>query len=383
VALRVVHLCLSQSHSGLEQYVLETVAHQFRNGVAVSFFGTEGSPLSERVRRLGVTVTVVPTRSQSWHLRAALGPGWDEADFVLHVHSTQDLKALVWLFATHRWRPRIVVQTHIWISHPKRDPFHWWLNRNVDLLLGSSPQAVEQLRRMIPIPSERVRRFRYGREVSSIESSLVTKTEARVHLGLKDLPDSTLIFGAIARVDAGKGVREFVAAAERALGVSPNLALVWIGSATPNDPKAVALELDIRSRLNQLPEDARRRLRFLGQVPDATRWLRAFDVFVLPTYRECFSLALLEAQLAGLPAIACRSGGSPELVKEGQTGWLIEPESTSSLCQSIEQALQEVNAWPEMGRRAADRVRREFDSNSTMKDILSCYDELQLGRVQK
>ena len=64
---------------------------------------------------------------------------------------------------------------------------------------------------------------------------------------------------------------------------------------------------------------------FLGQRRDVPDLLNAMDVFVLPSYSEGVSLALLEAMAAGRPVIATAVGGLPEVVTDGDTGLLIPP----------------------------------------------------------
>ena len=64
---------------------------------------------------------------------------------------------------------------------------------------------------------------------------------------------------------------------------------------------------------------------FLGQRQDVPDLLNAMDIFVLPSYSEGVSLALLEAMAAGLPVIATAVGGLPEVVTDGDNGLLIPP----------------------------------------------------------
>jgi phosphatidylinositol alpha-1,6-mannosyltransferase len=72
---------------------------------------------------------------------------------------------------------------------------------------------------------------------------------------------------------------------------------------------------------------------------------------------EGFGIALAEASAAGLPVIAGRSGGIPELVRDGETGLLVDPERTGPLVQAIERLLDN----PQLARRLADAGRAEVE----------------------
>jgi len=81
------------------------------------------------------------------------------------------------------------------------------------------------------------------------------------------------------------------------------------------------------------------RVMLAGYVPDAHQYLKAFDLFVLPSHKEGFPYVLLEAAAAGVPIVATRVGGIPEIVQDGVTGYLAEPNDLKALAQKISQAL--------------------------------------------
>ena len=88
-------------------------------------------------------------------------------------------------------------------------------------------------------------------------------------------------------------------------------------------------------------------VRFFPFTEDVRPFLWAADLFVQPSYHvpgsggpETFSLALLEALAAGLPSVAFRCGGSPDVIKDGLNGWLAEPGSVISLAEALGKALK-------------------------------------------
>ena len=75
-------------------------------------------------------------------------------------------------------------------------------------------------------------------------------------------------------------------------------------------------------------------LRFLGRRPDALSFVAAADVFVNPSSVEGLPVAILEAMALGRPVVATAAGGVPGIVKDGETGLLVEPEDPEALAEA-------------------------------------------------
>ncbi len=97
-----------------------------------------------------------------------------------------------------------------------------------------------------------------------------------------------------------------------------------------------------------------------GFRTDLDRLLPGLDLAVLSSHTEGLPVAVLEAQAAGVPVVATAVGGTPEVVVEGQTGWLVAPGDPAALAERIGQALADPERLRQMGRHAAQRVREEF-----------------------
>jgi len=253
-------------------------------------------------------------------------------------------------------RPLVVLQPHIWIDHSKRDPLHAIPYAQVDLVLASSRPHLDTLKKHLPVRASRFALLPYGRDLAKIESELLDRAAARAAL---KLPADAIVIGTVGRIDAGKGTREFFAAAQALTALDSRLHFIWIGPPTSDDPKAIQLHAELTESLRHSP--TRHQLHMPGAVAQSYKYLSAFDLHVLPTYKECFALSLLEAMAAGVPSLATASGGSPEVIRENETGWLFEPRSTSALINTLERALQDSAKWPQFAQNSKTLVRSHHD----------------------
>ncbi|MGH7394969.1 MAG: N-acetyl-alpha-D-glucosaminyl L-malate synthase BshA, partial [Candidatus Methylomirabilales bacterium] len=102
---------------------------------------------------------------------------------------------------------------------------------------------------------------------------------------------------------------------------------------------------------------------FLSRQEDVPRLLLAGDLFLLPSEEESFGLAALEAQSCGLPVIATRVGGLPEVVADGETGYLFPVGSVQAMAEAAVALLQDAERLQKMGEAARRRALAHFDAS--------------------
>ncbi|HZS05708.1 MAG TPA: glycosyltransferase [Blastocatellia bacterium] len=109
-----------------------------------------------------------------------------------------------------------------------------------------------------------------------------------------------------------------------------------------------------------------------GTRHDVPRLLRAMDAFALSSLSEGLSGAILEAMCAGLPVVATRVGANPELVTEGETGFLVEPRDGAAMAERLARLI----ADPEMARRFGAAGRRRVEQHYSLDAMVRRYEEL-------
>lgn len=173
------------------------------------------------------------------------------------------------------------------------------------LLLAVSDAVRDEIRADLPHwPAHRVERLYNRIDVDAVRAEQVPRSEARVALGL---PQDAWVVGNVGRLHPDKDqitlIKGFAEARSRLPG---NALLCILGEGK--------LEADLKSLVTDLGLDDC--VRFGGQIPNARRYFKAFDVFALTSDREPFGMVLLEAMAAGVPLICSDCGGGREVVKD-------------------------------------------------------------------
>ncbi|WP_067584328.1 glycosyltransferase [Endozoicomonas ascidiicola] len=181
----------------------------------------------------------------------------------------------------------------------------WYVTRKQDriALIGISNAIRDDMRQHLPkVAPERIQTLYNRIDVEALEQRLVDRETARKALGL---PPEGYVFGNVGRLHPDKDQATLLRAFARSSDHMPDSMVAIVGKGhLEQSLKDLADELGVRDRVH-----------FTGVVPDAARYFKAFDAFVLTSDHEPFGMVLLEAMVAGLPMAVCDSGGAPEVVQ--------------------------------------------------------------------
>jgi N-acetyl-alpha-D-glucosaminyl L-malate synthase BshA len=112
---------------------------------------------------------------------------------------------------------------------------------------------------------------------------------------------------------------------------------------------------------------------FVGEQQDLVPWLSTADVFLLPSSQESFGLAALEAMACGVPVIAARVGGLPEVIQDGTTGFVCDPADSAGMADRAMSLLTDDGRRDAMGRAAAEDVRTRFSADAVVPMYEAVY----------
>ena len=104
-----------------------------------------------------------------------------------------------------------------------------------------------------------------------------------------------------------------------------------------------------------------------SNAAELIRLAREADIFALPTRADCFSIASLEAMATGLPVITCNVGGISDIVRDGETGYLIPPDDYDSLRDRLDTLLDSPALREKMGQRGREVVCENFEAQNLVR----------------
>jgi len=192
------------------------------------------------------------------------------------------------------------------------------------------------------------------------------------HVSFND--PSLLIFGTVGRMQAVKDqltlARAFVRALELAPEARARLRLVMIGDGPLRELAQRELTAAGVQELAWLP----------GARNEVAELLPGFDVFVLPSLAEGISNTILEAMACGLPVLATRVGGNPELVDPGRTGELVPPADVEAMAHALLRYLREPLRARAQGSAARQTTLERFGLERMVSGYLDVYDRLLTRR---
>ena len=297
-----------------------------------------------------------------------------ERPHILHTHTAKagTVGRVAALMAGSK-RPPIVV--HTFHGHVLRGYFgpvrsllfrllERWLAAGTTALVAVSPQVRDDLVALGVAPRERFVVIRLGIELDErVASKQDGRDESRRYLGI---PGDRFAVGWIGRMTAVKRTDDVLLAFKRLreLGVDAVLCMVGDG------PDRALLE----QRAHEL--GVTRDTVFLGYQEDVAPFYAAFDVLVLPSGNEGTPVSVIEALAAERPVVATRVGGVPDVVRDGEDGFLVEAGATDDLAARLARLARDPALRARMGKQGRERVLPRYAVERLVDDVDELYRSL-------
>jgi glycosyltransferase involved in cell wall biosynthesis len=190
--------------------------------------------------------------------------------------------------------------------------------------------------------------------------SSIIEAEREARVGPPDAPVAGRPrFACVARQEPEKGVDVLIEAFPRVVQAFPGavLAVIGLGTQMPaNKAAAVA-------------GGARERIEFCGVLTNPAPAIADADVIVLPSRREGLPVVVLEAFALARPVVASNVGGTPAVVRDGDTGWLVPPEDPEALAAALIEAATDLDEARARGARGAALVAEQYSIDALVDRV--------------
>jgi len=281
---------------------------------------------------------------------------------ILHLHSSHALTIGLWTKLFFRPLKLIAVRRvdfHIhqnWFSRLKYR--HRWLDRIICI-----SEAIRQILIEDGIPDEKLTIIYSGVDTHKFDN-VKPPADFKSRFGI---PDDHLVIGTVAAMADHKDYPTLLRAAKIVCDAIEHVTFCAVGDGAERD-KIVRLHQELG--LDQ-------RFILAGYRSDIGYFLKSFDIFVLASKQEGLGTSLMDAQAVGLPVVACRSGGIPELIEHGYNGWLVAPQDETALANALIALVNDPALRIELGHRAVQSIKK-FDIAITVEKNLRLYQSLAL-----
>jgi glycosyltransferase involved in cell wall biosynthesis len=195
------------------------------------------------------------------------------------------------------------------------------------------------------VPYSKIELIPDGIEIPPELPPTETRSRVRARWGFGE---SEFVIGQVGAFTTEKGHNVVLAALQHLTQRFPQARLVLAGEGP------TLKDLEITQRCKALGD----RVRLCGAIENLAEFFPALDLFVMPSKSEGLGSSALLAMSYGLPVVASRVGGLPEVVEEARTGWLVEPASPSALADAILTAASDRARLKQWGLNGRERARQ-------------------------
>ena len=297
---------------------------------------------------------------------------------ILHTHTAKagTVGRVAALLAGAR-RPPIVIHTfhgHVLRGYfgPFRSLFfrllERWLASKTTALVAVSPQVRDDLVALGVAPRKRFVVIRLGIELDErVAAGRDGRRESRRYLGI---PEGRFAVGWIGRMTAVKRTDDVLLAFKQLRNGGVDACLCMVGDGPDRR------ELEHRAHELGIARDTL----FLGYQEEVAPFYAAFDALVLPSSNEGTPVSAIEALAAGRPVVATRVGGVPDVVRDGEDGFLVEPGATDDLADRLARLARDPALRERMGKQGREHVLSRYAVDRLVDDVDRLYRSLLASR---
>jgi len=376
--IRILHIINSLDIGGNERFLLQLLEHlpreRFLQEVCVPDRGKDATrDLERECRRLRTRITVIRAAGNLdarvlLKLKSLIVRGRYD---IVHTHLIYS--QIYGRIAAAAGGAKLIVSSEQNVYAVKAHaPFRWierWLSGQTDRIIACSSDVREHLTRRVGINPLKVVVVPNAVDAKAFfpigkQSSLFEKVrEVRRELGIEK---GDTVIGTVGHMSRQKGHRFLVGAIPRVQLTHPRVKFVFVGRGK------LRKELQEQARTLGV-EDA---VRFAGIREDVPIVLNCFDLFVLPSLWEGFGTAIIEALACGVPVVATRVGGVPEIIEHGVEGLLVPAGRSRPLAQSIVRILDDPSLRRDMIYRGLRKAVERFGVTRMARTVAKVYSQL-------
>ena len=364
--MKILHTESSCGWGGQELRVLNEAAGMLRRGHEVLIAAPTESRIFEEASRHGVPVRALPIRKKTLRgLRAMRELLTSMAPSVVNTHSSTDTWTVALASVGLRDAPPLVRTRHISAPIPNNFTSRWLYRRATASVVTTGEALRLQVIREVGLDADRVTSVPTGIDLERFCAG--DRLEARRAL---NLPEQGVIIGIVATLRSWKGHRYLVDAMTGQGLEQAHLLIVGDGPGRDNLTAQIAAT------------GQQRRATMAGNQSDVVPWLRAMDIFVLPSYaNEGVPQALMQAMATGIPVVTTAVGAIGELVRPDDTGLVVTPQDVPAIQAALRRLMGDAALRERLAAAALAHVRKHCSQENMLERMEAVFNSTVARRA--
>jgi glycosyltransferase involved in cell wall biosynthesis len=379
---KVLYVITKSNWGGAQRYVYDLATNLPKDKFEVVVATGGNGPLISKLKDASIEVIPLPHLERNINFVKELFSFWDlfkifrkEKPDVIHLNSSKagGLGAVAaWLskFLTLDFKLLTVFTVHGWGFNENRPPWQKKLIRFLSwvgslfqnkIILIDKPDMRDAER---IIPRKKLELIFNG--IGEID--FLSRKDARKFFSEKigkELSDNILLIGTVAELTKNKGLNYLIEATSvlKSEILNTKHEILVIGGGEEHD----GLIKHIKSL--GLTEN----VHLLGFVPEAEKYLKGFDIFVLPSLKEGLPYTLLEAMSAGVPLIGTTVGGVTDIIDQHETGLFVTPKDVRGLADVMADLMTDVKLREKLAVGARRKLNLKFNLQDMVEKTINAY----------
>ncbi len=397
---KILYIITQSELGGAQRYVLD-LARNLKNeyDIAVAF-GEQGDKgeMAAYLEKVGIPYFVIP------QLKRNLSPIFDILAYfkikklifdlkpnIIHLSSSK--VSILGSLAAHcakkskkMGNPLIVYTAHGWVFNEPmniiKKKLYFWAEKCTakykDKIICINKQDLQQAQGMLGIDSRKLALIYHGIDIKQYQ--YFTKEEAKQRLfdliENAQMPDEkTILIGSIGNLYATKGYYYLIKAMHYLIiDYGFPITAIIIGEGPERDDLEARIIKFHPMDYNAMDGNVSRKIILAGRIPNAAEILPAFDFYVSTSLKEGFPYTILEAMGAGLPVIATRVGGIPDMITDQVNGLLVDPQNSRTLAAKVAELINDPAKKQRLAAQAQHDANHLFKFNRMMEQTKKVYE---------
>lgn len=367
---KIIYIVTKGNFGGAQRYVFDLATNLPKEGFEVIVATGEGNILGEKLKEKGIRTVQIPFLKRNINplkeilsLISLIKLFKDERPDIIHLNSSK-AGGLGGLAGRLTKVPKIIFTGHGWAFNEDRTLlsriligcFHWITILLSHKTIAVSKRVFDQIS-LFPLVRKKITVIHNGIDGAEFLDREIARKE------LYENSPFPFWIGTISELHKNKGVDFIIRAFANVSPQNEQVGLFLIGDGEERrNLEILTKKLNVHDKVH-----------FLGFKKDAARFLKAFDIFTLTSRTEAFPYVTLEAGLAGVPVIASRVGGIPELISNKENGTLVEPGNIFDIEYALRDLIQNAEKRESFKKGLEIRIKKDFSLERMLEKTLKEY----------